>query len=131
MKTFRHLISCYPLTLVCVALVWYLSLFINMPETPMDDVPFIDKWTHFVMYGGTCSVMWWEYLCCHSALVGWKLWLYAIVGPIVMGGVIELLQRYCTTTRSGEWPDFVADAVGVVLGAGVGLLLYRLSFHRQ
>ena len=70
-------------------------------------------------------------LRCHTRLIGWKLWLYAVIGPVAMGGVIELLQRYCTNTRSGEWLDFLADTVGVVLGAALGLLLYRLFFRKK
>ncbi|MCR5678815.1 MAG: VanZ family protein [Prevotella sp.] len=124
-KTF-YLLRHYPLTLVCVALVWFLSLFIYMPETPLDDVPFIDKWTHLVMYGGMCIVMWVEHMRCHKHLVAWKLWLYAVLGPIAMGGVIELLQKYATTNRSGEWLDFWADSLGVVLGAVVGLTIHRI-----
>lgn len=92
----------------------------------MDDVPFIDKWTHLVMYGGTTSVIWWEYLRCHDHLVGWKLVLLAFLGPILMSGLIELLQAYATTTRSGEWLDFAANTLGVCLGNVVGLLLRRL-----
>ena len=44
---------------------------------------------------------------------------------------MELLQAYCTTTRSGEWLDFCADSTGVLLGTLVGLLLaklYRIRF---
>ena len=93
----------------------------------MDDVPFIDKWTHLVMYGGTTSVIWWEYLRCHDRLVGWKLVLLAFLGPILMSGLIELLQAYATTTRSGEWLDFAANTLGVCLGNVVGLLLRRLK----
>ena len=52
----------YPLSAVCIILIWILSLVPFFPETPLDDVAFIDKWTHFVMYGGTCVVIWWEYL---------------------------------------------------------------------
>lgn len=44
---------------------------------------------------------------------------------------MELLQAYCTTTRSGEWLDFYADTVGVLLGNGVGLLMNVLYFKRQ
>ena len=131
MKKIRYLLRHYPLTLLCLALVWFLSLVITMPETPMDDVPFIDKWTHMVMYGGTCIVMWIEYMGCHDRLIGWKLWLFAIFGPIVMGGVIELLQKYATTTRSGEWLDFWADCLGVLLAAGAGLLIHRYLFRRR
>ena len=127
----KYLLKHYPLTLICIAIVWYLSLFIVMPETPMDDVPFIDKWTHLVMYGGTCTVMWIEYMRHHDRLHFWKLFIFAWLGPILMSGLIELLQRYCTTNRSGEWLDFLADTLGVGLGALIGLLFYRLKRKRQ
>ncbi len=121
----RYLLRHYPLTLLCLALIWYLCLFITMPETPMDDVPFIDKWTHLVMYGSLTSVMWWEYRRCHTSLNGVKLVLLAFLAPIAMSGVIELLQAYCTTTRAGEWLDFAANSTGVLLGNMAGLFLMR------
>ena len=127
MKKTRYLLSHYPLSLLCLSLVWYLSFFFLPPDTPLNNVAFIDKWTHFVMYGGTCGVIWWEYLRCHKTLDGWKLLMLAVLGPIVMGGVIELMQKYCTTNRSGEWLDFLADSIGVVLGALFGLAVYRFK----
>lgn len=123
----KYLLKHYPLTLLCLALVWYLSLLIDMPETPMDDVPFIDKWTHLAMYGGTCSVMWIEYLRCHDRLNGWKLFLLAWLGPILMSGLLELLQKYCTTTRQGEWLDFLANSTGVTLAVGIGLMIWKIK----
>ena len=122
----------YPLSTLCIILIWVLSLAPFFPETPLDNVAFIDKYTHFVMYGGTCSVMWWEHLrqCKKNArrvnlqaFGGWTL-----VSLIALGGLMELLQAYATTTRSGEWLDFWADSIGVLLGTLVGLLLYRLCF---
>ena len=112
----------YPLSFTCIVLIWVLSLLPFFPETPLDDVAFIDKWTHLVMYGGTCSVIWWEYLRSHSSIDWRKVVLLAIVGMILLGGLMELLQAYCTTTRSGEWLDFWADSVGVLLGTVIGLL---------
>ena len=100
---------------------------LDVPENPLSGVAFIDKWTHLVMYGGTCSVIWFEYLRCHEQLNGWKLFLLAWLGPVLMGGLLELLQAYCTTNRSGEWLDFWADSLGVTLAVGVGLLLRKLS----
>ena len=126
MKTFRHLISCYPLTLICLSLIWFLCLFVIVPKTPLNDVAFIDKWTHLVMYGGTTSVMWWEYLRHHRNLVFWKLFLFAFIGLIAMSGVIELLQASCTTNRSGEWLDFAANTTGVCIGTIIGLVMWRL-----
>lgn len=121
----------YPLSLLCIALIWFLSLTPFFPETPFDNVQFIDKWTHLVMYGGTCGVIWWEYLRHHQQLNKRKLLLWPLLGMIALGGVMELLQAYCTTARSGEWLDFYADTVGVLLGNGVGLLMNVLYFKRQ
>jgi len=121
----------YPLSLLCIALIWFLSLTPFFPETPFDNVQFIDKWTHLVMYGGTCGVIWWEYLRHHQQLNKRKLLLWPLLGMIALGGVMELLQAYYTTTRSGEWLDFYADTVGVLLGNGVGLLMNVLYFKRQ
>ena len=123
MKDCYQIVKKYPLTCICLVLIWVLSLTPFFPETPLDDVRFIDKWTHLVMYGGTCSVMWIEYLRSHTIYNKVKLLVFAWVAPIVMSGVIELLQEYATTTRSGEWADLLANSAGVTLGAGFGLLL--------
>ena len=127
MKKILYLLRHYPLSLLCLALVWYLSLLLDVPETPLSDVPFIDKWTHLVMYGGTVGVIWFEYSRCHSRLEGWKLVLLGWLGPIAMSGLLELMQCYCTTNRSGEWLDFAANSLGATLGAGIGLLIWKLK----
>ena len=127
---FIQIVRKYPLSLLCILLIGVLSLAPYFPETPLDDVAFIDKWTHLVMYGGTCTVIWWEYLRSHSTLNSRKL-LFTLVGMILLGGLMELLQAYCTTTRSGEWLDFWADSLGGVLGYAVGLLLNACHFHKR
>jgi VanZ family protein len=93
---------------------------------------FIDKWTHLVMYGGTCSMIWIEYLRRHTILNKKKLFCWAWLAPIVMSGVIELLQEYATTTRSGEWFDFAANSTGVTIAALLGMLLaYFKVFNKN
>ena len=111
---------------MCIALIWYLCVFFDMPETPLNQVAFIDKWTHFVMYGGTCSVIWWEYLRCHRALNPVRLLVWAFVAPILMSGLIELVQAYCTVNRQGEWLDFAANSTGVLLGNLIGIGMHWL-----
>ena len=128
MRFFIQIVRKYPLSLLCILLIGVLSLAPYFPETPLDNVAFIDKWTHLVMYGGTCTVIWWEYLRSHSALNSRKL-LITLVGMILLGGLMELLQAYCTTTRSGEWLDFWADSIGVLLGYAIGLLMNVCYFH--
>ena len=120
MKKICRYIKRYPLSLLCIAAIWYLCIWFMPPKTPLNDVRFIDKWTHFVMYGGTCSVIWWEYLRCHPRVNALKLFLLAVMAPVAMSGVIELLQAYCTTNRAGEWLDFAANTTGCILSAIVG-----------
>lgn len=121
----------YPLSLVCIALIWVLSLTPFFPETPFDDVQFIDKWTHLVMYGGTTAVVWWEYLRSHRRADFRRLLLWGGMAMVALGGLMELLQAYCTTTRSGEWLDFWADSAGVLIGILVGMLMWLVFRSRR
>ena len=51
----------YPLSSLLVVAIWVVCL-IPVPETPLNDVCFIDKWTHFVMYDTLTTVIWFEHL---------------------------------------------------------------------
>ena len=127
MQKVSQFVRKYPFSTLCLALIGVLSFTPFFPETPLDNVKFIDKWTHLVMYGGTCSIIWWEHLrLCKKETRRPNLralFWFALVGMIILGGLVELGQAYCTTTRSGEWLDFYADTVGVLLGNAFGLLL--------
>ena len=50
-----RLITKYPATGSIAVLIWVLCL-VPIPDNPLGQVRLIDKWTHFVMYGGLCSV---------------------------------------------------------------------------
>jgi VanZ family protein len=41
------------------------------------------------------------------------------------GGIIELLQHYLFTWRSGEWADLFADAVGAFMGLFSFLVIFK------
>ena len=121
----------YPFSCILIAAIWYLSLLFNAPETPLDNVLLIDKWVHIVMYGGTFTVLWIEYMRRHQQPNYRKLAIWAFVAPIIMSGILELLQEYCTETRQGEWLDLLANSIGVALAALIGLTLFRLRARRN
>jgi len=83
------------------------------------------------MYFTLASSLWIEYLRSHSRIHYFKLCIGAIVLPILMSGLIELLQAYCTETRSGDWLDFLANTIGVVLSALLGFAWYRRQFLKK
>ena len=124
----------YPITFLLAFAIVLLSL-LPVPDVRMTvEVPLMDKWAHMVMYGVLTLVIWLEYIKAHRQMRSRRLLLLAFLAPIAMGGVLELMQAYLTTCRSGEWLDFVANSIGAVVGAGCGLLASRLrerSFGRQ
>lgn len=126
-----HFFKTHPFSCLCIAAIWVLC-FCTVPETPLSDVSFIDKWAHILMYLGTCSVIWFEYLRSHSSLSLRALFTWAWLAPVLMSGLIELLQAYCTGgRRSGDWLDFAANSTGATLAVLVGLALSRLVFRRR
>lgn len=135
----------YPLTILLALVIWVVCL-IPVPETPLNEISFIDKWTHFAMYAVLTLVLLYEHRrACKShrpciivpkadgvsnkaaAPAGHKksnsssAWLLLL--PISQGCLIELAQAYLTTCRSGEWFDALCNTLGVLIGAGIAPLL--------
>ena len=125
MSIIKHILTKYPFSCIIVIGTWILC-FMTIPETPLSSVRFIDKWTHSLIYlvlGLSISL---EYLrnTKHASPQFIVVWVWLI--PIIMGGLIEILQSYCTNgNRSGEWLDFFADAIGSTIAVLIGILLVR------
>ncbi len=141
----RTILRKYPLTLLLSVAIWVVCL-IPVPETPLNEISFIDKWTHFVMYAVLTLVLLYEHRrACASSIAGnvsdtadhspdkdnrptaghkkgnsISAWLLLL--PISQGCLIELAQAYLTTCRSGDWFDALCNTLGVLIGAGIAKL---------
>jgi len=120
----RHWLTTFPLSLLCILVIWYLCL-MPQPETELELPTNFDKVVHTAMYLGLCSLLWCEYIWRHEGLNARRLTLGAVVAPILMSGIIELAQAYLTTNRSGDWADFLANTAGVLLAVPLALWVYR------
>ena len=111
----------YPLSIAIILLVTFLSFF-KPPSTDLDNVPGIDKLVHTGMYFVMASFLWWEFYKgqknTHAPI--WHACVGAFLCPLLYGGIVELLQEYCTEHRGGEWLDFAANSAGVIIAAVVG-----------
>ena len=117
----------YPFAILVAATIVLLSL-IPIPDMKIGvNVPLADKWTHMVMYGVLTLAIWFDYKRSHQQKNAWRLLLFAFLAPIAMGGVLELMQAYLTTCRSGEWLDFVANTIGVCIGTVGGLMIKKVK----
>lgn len=123
----------YPLTILLATAIWVVCL-IPVPETPLNEISFIDKWTHFVMYAVLTLVLLYEHRKAlrsnvNAAPAGHKksnsgsAWLLLL--PISQGCLVELAQAYLTTCRSGDWFDALCNTLGVLIGAGIGKLIIK------
>ena len=116
----------YLLTALVTVIIIVLSILPIPEKAPMSDFPLIDKWVHMVMYAGLALIMWFDHVVRSGKVMGRKYILLMLFYPIVLGGLMELLQAYFTTYRSGDWIDFEADAIGAAIGVGLSILANKL-----
>ena len=116
----------YLFTIIVTVAIVVLST-IPIPENPpLGDVPLMDKWVHMVMYGGLVFVMWVDQVVRGKREFSWMVRGIMLLYAIALGGLMELVQAYLTTCRSGDWIDFEADAIGAALGVLLCLYLNKL-----
>lgn len=107
----RTLLS-YRLSLTMVVGILFACL-LPANKFPEISVAFIDKYTHAFLFMGISLVIWIE---SELASMSVALQRWSCIGAtLLLGGLIEVLQATTTTTRSGDWLDFAADALGVVM----------------
>lgn len=129
MQNVLKFIGDYPLSLLLTVIIWVLC-FINVPETPLENITLMDKWTHIAMYLVLGIVIFWESnrkrkraMPPVQKMKKTKVMLWTFVLPALMGGLIEILQANCTGgRRSGDWLDFAADSTGAALALAICML---------
>ena len=129
MQNVLKFIGDYPLSLLITVIIWVLC-FINVPETPLENITLMDKWTHIAMYLVLGIVIFWESnrkrkraMPPVQEMKKAKVVLWTFVLPALMGGLIEILQANCTGgRRSGDWLDFAADSIGAALALAICML---------
>ncbi|WP_270769435.1 VanZ family protein [Segatella buccae] len=129
MQNVLKIIGDYPLSLLLTVIIWVLC-FINVPETPLENITLMDKWTHIAMYLVLGIVIFWESnrkrkraMPPVQEMKKAKVVLWTFVLPALMGGLIEILQANCTGgRRSGDWLDFAADSTGAALALAICML---------
>ncbi len=122
---------------ILIAVVIFILSVIPIPEVkPLEDVPLIDKWVHFVMYAAFSLALWLDLnhykvpFTFDMRRPDLKPCLYLVAIPSLFGGLMEIIQAYCTTVRSGDVIDFIADVVGALIGTLTGVII-QLLWHRK
>lgn len=124
----------WPPAIVAV-IIFYLCCLI--PTNDIPDVEFnffipMDKIVHFLMYFGLSIVASFNYIYDRKGkIIILKLVAFAILIPIVYGGLIEILQAEYFSGRSGDWYDFLADVLGSLSTLPFSLWFRRFLLNRE
>ena len=86
----------------------------EMPDAPR--IPYLDKVVHFGFYFGYTVLFIISFGKETQAIKSAKkLNLWAFVSAFILGGTIELLQGWLTTTRSADPMDMVFNTFGIIV----------------
>lgn len=118
-----HRLFAYRLSFILTGIIVALSL-MPLPETPLNEVRFVDKYTHLLMYGGYALALWSE-----TRTSTFLRYLLCFFWPVLLGGLLELGQTHLTSARQGDVYDFMANGLGVLLALPLGRYLHRNLAH--
>ena len=110
--------------------VWTLFIFfaclIPGRDVPEVSIPLIDKWVHFIIFGGF-AFLW---LATFKNTNLWKR-IAIFLLAVLTGYIVELLQGSgITSGRSYDLMDVLADGIGGALGVGIFYLLDK-KYHQH
>ena len=117
----------YGLSCVVTLLIFYLSISTSIPahyHGPRFEGQ--DKVVHFFLYMLLAMAICRDFFRQSVAFSSRKMYLWAIVLPILYGGLIELLQGITHEIfgRTAEWGDWFANILGVLVGYFLSRTIY-------
>lgn len=102
-------------SILVLSAIAYLSL-LREPSISLPYVIGMDKWIHAVMYLVLTLTLLWD------SQQRPKLWWIVGVFSAIFGGFIEVLQEQFFYPRTGDWMDWLADCIGVIVAIIVWLI---------
>ena len=93
-----------------------------------------DKVIHLIVFGMLSYSMLWGYrkkILSHDVRYIKKSFLLTLLLSVSYGALTELMQKYVFINRFGSIYDFIADAIGCVLGAIVFFLYFKKKVKKN
>lgn len=124
----------WPPAIVAI-IIFYLCCLIptsDVPDVKFDFFVPTDKIVHFLMYFGLAGVASFNYIYDKKGkIIILKLIVFAILVPIIYGGLIEILQDRYFPERSGDWYDFLADILGAIASLPFSFWFRQFMLNRE
>ena len=111
-------------SIVVLSAIAYISL-LREPSISLPYVIGMDKWIHAIMYLVLTLTLLWD------SQQSPKLWWIVGVFSAIFGGFIEVLQEQFFYPRTGDWMDWLADCIGVIVAIIVWLIGVKWNEKRM
>ena len=123
--TIQSFFRCYWRGILVSLAIIYLSLAppSGFKKIPISTVEGLDKVAHFLMYLGLTVVCVLDIRFSKKTISDKIRIGYCILFPLLLGGIVEIIQWKFTTYRSGNWFDMLANMLGIAAGYFLMLLL--------
>lgn len=105
---------------IVVTMVIIYGCLIRQPHYHLPPIDQGDKWAHLLAFGvlGIALI----YDLSQALQASWRNIGIAAAAAALLGGAIEILQQQFFYPRTGEWSDWLADCLGIVLGMALTLI---------
>ncbi|MBR4066002.1 MAG: VanZ family protein [Bacteroidaceae bacterium] len=112
MKSFLKRFLNYPVSLLLLCAILYLSLFKPSVNDSFKLFANMDKVAHFFMYAGLSLVMWFEHYRSHDRISYLHVLVMSFFIPVLFSGAMELMQSGLTDYRTADYYDFLFNFAG-------------------
>jgi len=114
---FLFFLRSYWKSLTVIAGILYLSFAPPSTFTGVPSFPNEDKLVHIFLYGCLANILIFDFRNYKKLLDNrFAFILYCIALPILLGGMVEILQPMYFAPRTAEWFDWFSDITGTMLG---------------
>lgn len=86
-----------------------------LPSGGLFNIPQLDKVAHIILFGGIVLLWGLHFTQTSTGSKPARSWAWLVVGNIVLGVILEFIQRDYIPNRSFDVGDILADAAGSVL----------------
>ena len=116
-------------SLIIIAGILYLSF---APPSTFNGVPsftYEDKLVHLLLYSGLTFILIFDFhkRNKHINIKSLSFLFICIFTPILLGGLVEILQPIYFAPRTAEWFDWFSDIAGTLLGLFSARLLKKIK----
>ncbi len=121
-KTHTSAFLNYWKTTLGIVIICYLSF---APSSAFKSIPSFthgDKIIHLLMYLMLTIIIINDFYKRNKSYSNTGFFLICILFPIVLGGVIEIVQDIFIFSRSGSWYDWLADVMGALCGWTISVI---------